>query len=100
MQKVYGNLCDDDEKGCDAQRLRLNLMLTSAHFRAQAILTLVSVSALNMACFPLGLLNDRVGPKWSGLLGSFLLMLGTVLFAFSNSESFDAYIPGTLLFPS
>lgn len=67
---------------CDKQRLRLNLMLT------------VAVTILNLVCFPLGVLVDKTGPRWVGLGGSFLTILGSLVFAFSNSRKLDLYIPG------
>lgn len=70
---------------CDRQRLRLNLMLT------------VSVTILNLVCFPFGLLVDRLGPRWVGLAGSLLTILGSMLFAFSDSRKFDLYIPAYAL---
>jgi len=70
---------------CDKQRLRLNLMLT------------VSVTLLNLVCFPLGILVDKTGPKWVGLGGSLLTILGSAVFAFSDSRKFDLYIPGYAL---
>jgi MFS family permease len=70
---------------CDRQRLRLNLMLT------------VAVTILNLICFPLGILVDKTGPKWVGLGGSILTIVGSMAFAFSDSRKFDFYIPGYAL---
>jgi MFS family permease len=66
---------------CNKQKLRLNLMLT------------VAVTLLNLVCFPLGVIVDKTGPRWVGLGGSLLTIVGSVLFAFSDSRNFDAYIP-------
>lgn len=56
----------------------------------------VAVALLNVFCFPVGFLIDRIGPKWVGLGGSISTTIGSLLFAFS-SKNFDAYIPGYIL---
>lgn len=76
------------EATCDRQRLRLNLMLT------------VSVTLLNLICFPLGIMVDRWGPRWVGVGGSLVTILGSLLFAFSDSRKFDMFIPAYALIGS
>lgn len=70
---------------CDRQRLRLNLMLT------------IAVTILNLVCFPLGIMVDRWSPRWVGMAGSIIATLGSLLFAFSNSKTFDLFIPAYTL---
>lgn len=53
----------------------------------------IAVAALNIACFPAGLITDKWGPKVAGILASVILSAGLVLFAISG-PTLDAYIPG------
>jgi MFS family permease len=99
--QVYGHLCTDTDSTnstvpidanhgdtvCTSQALRYNLMLT------------IAVAALNIACFPAGIITDRFGPRVAGIISSVIMSLGLVLFAMS-SPSFDAYIPGSDSFHS
>ena len=75
---------DDEEKMCYQQELRLNLMFTTA-----AVVT-------NICALPVGTVLDRYGPRVSGIVGSILLGIGTLLLAFAGKVPFDAYIPGYL----
>ncbi|TVY73391.1 Protein FMP42 [Lachnellula suecica] len=88
-EHVYRDLCTEDElergvRTCFAQEIHLNLMFT------------VAAVGTNVAALPIGAILDTFGPRLCGIIGSFLLAIGSVLFAFA-SPSFDAYIPGYLL---
>ncbi|CZT47428.1 related to MFS amino acid transporter [Rhynchosporium secalis] len=88
-EKVYRDLCpkDDLDRGsrtCYAQELHLNLMFT------------VAAVGTNVAALPIGAILDTFGPRICGLIGSVLLAMGAVLFAFAWQLPFDAYIPGYL----
>ena len=52
--------------------------------------------ATNVCALPVGTLLDRYGPRVSGIIGSILLTIGTLLMAFATQLPFDAYIPGYL----
>ena len=55
-------------------------------------------SAFALVFWPSGYVLDRFGPRVSNVLGCALLLLGTLLFAFSDSKSsFDAFLPGYLI---
>ena len=88
-EHVYRNLCTKDEleKGvrtCYDQEVHLNLMFT------------VAAVGTNVAALPIGAILDTLGPRVCGIIGSFLLAIGAVLFAFASEAPFDAYIPGYL----
>ena len=82
---TYAELCDDDKSGCDAQALRLNAVYTAGAF-----------------CVPLGgmvwgPLMDVKGAKWTRAVGMCVFSAGCILFAFSDSKTFDAYVPAACL---
>ena len=52
--------------------------------------------ATNVCALPVGTVLDRYGPRMSGITGSILLTIGTLLMAFATQLPFDAYIPGYL----
>ena len=52
--------------------------------------------ATNVCALPVGTVLDRYGPRVSGIVGSVLLTIGTLLMAFATQLPFDAYIPGYL----
>ena len=52
--------------------------------------------ATNVCALPVGTVLDRYGPRVSGIIGSILLTIGTLLMAFATQLPFDAYIPGYL----
>ena len=58
----------------------------------------IAVAVLNVVCFPVGYCVDKFGPPIVGIVGSFILSLGSLLFAVSDSENFDMYIPGMEFF--
>jgi MFS family permease len=56
----------------------------------------VAAVGTNVAALPIGAILDTLGPRVCGIIGSFLLAIGAVLFAFASEAPFDAYIPGYL----
>ncbi|KAG4420160.1 hypothetical protein IFR04_006723 [Cadophora malorum] len=88
-EEVYRDLCTKDEidrgaRTCYAQELHLNLMFT------------VAAVGTNVAALPIGAILDTFGPRICGVIGSFLLAIGAILFAFAWQLPFDGYIPGYL----
>jgi MFS family permease len=86
---VYRYLCTSKEieKGvrvCYEQEIRLNLMFT------------VAAVGTNVAALPIGAILDSFGPRVCGIIGSFFLAVGAILFAFAWQLPFDGYIPGYL----
>ena len=69
---------------CYEQEIRLNLMFT------------IAAVATNVCALPVGTVLDKYGPRVSGIVGSVLLGIGSLLFALAEQASFDAYIPGYL----
>lgn len=53
--------------------------------------------ATNVCALPVGTILDRYGPRVSGIIGCFFLVIGSQLMAFAVHLPFDAYIPGYLL---
>ena len=70
--------------GSSLKVFRLNVMFTTA------------AVATNVCALPVGTILDRYGPRISGIIGCFLLIIGTLLMAFAVQLPFDAYIPGYL----
>jgi MFS family permease len=56
----------------------------------------VAAVGTNVAALPIGAILDRFGPRVCGIIGSFLLAIGAVLFAFAAELPFDGYTPGYL----
>ena len=88
-EQVYRNLCTPDEiergvRTCYEQEIHLNLMFT------------VAAVGTNVAALPIGAILDAYGPRVCGIIGSLLLTIGAVLFAFAWQLPFDGYIPGYL----
>jgi MFS family permease len=89
-EDVYKYLCTKKEleKGggtCPSQELRLNLMFTTA------------AVGTNVAALPIGAILDNFGPRVCGIIGSVLLEVGALLFAFAWQLTFiDAYLLGYL----
>lgn len=50
--------------------------------------------ATNVAALPVGTILDRFGPRVCGVIGSILLAIGALFFAFAAQSPFDGYIPG------
>ncbi len=88
-EHVYRYLCTQDEidrgvRTCFAQEIHLNLMFT------------VAAVGTNVAALPVGAILDRFGPRVCGIIGSFFLTTGALLFAFAWDLSFDGYLLGYL----
>ncbi|KAG9531755.1 MFS general substrate transporter, partial [Aureobasidium melanogenum] len=88
-QGVYADRCTpkETEQGvwvCYEQELRLNLMFT------------VAAVSTNVCALPVGTILDRYGPRVAGIIGCFLLAIGSALLAFAwdARESVDLWIPG------
>ncbi|CAL3962219.1 hypothetical protein PZA11_000557 [Diplocarpon coronariae] len=86
---VYRDRCTQDEldrrvRTCYEQEVHLNLMFT------------VAAVGTNVAALPIGALLDAAGPRICGIIGSFLLAIGALLFSFAGQLSFDGYLPGYL----
>jgi MFS family permease len=84
---VFKELCTAEEQDqhispCYKQELRLNLMFT------------VAAVSTNVAALPIGTILDRYGPRVCGIIGSFLLLTGAVLFSFASKVGGDLYTPG------
>ena len=54
----------------------------------------IAAVATNCVALPVGTILDKYGPRISGMIGSILLAIGALLFAFAAQLPFDAYIPG------
>ena len=54
----------------------------------------IAAVATNCVALPVGTILDKYGPRISGMIGSILLAIGALLFAFATQLPFDAYIPG------
>lgn len=88
-EHVYRDLCTEEEleKGvrtCYDQEIHLNLMFT------------VAAVGTNVAALPIGAILDTLGPRVCGIIGSFLLTIGALLFALAWELPFDGFIPGYL----
>ena len=94
---VYSELCADDDSGlikeidgengtlCKAQTLRYN-----ACYTAGAV-------CVPLSMFLWGPLLDSRGAKLTRLLSLGMFAAGALLFAFSDSKDFDAYIPASAI---
>lgn len=82
----YQYLCKPNEQTpCPPQATRLNAVYTIAS-------TLLSTAAL-----PAGMFLDRFGPLPTELVAGVCTISGLVLLAISDSQHFDAFIPGAVL---
>ncbi|TPX48746.1 hypothetical protein SeMB42_g00317 [Synchytrium endobioticum] len=82
---VYEHLCaGDEEKPCNAQILRFNLMFA------------IASTGTNVFALPIGHFLDYFGPRLAILVGSFLFLMGGILFGISG-PTFDMYIVGYAL---
>lgn len=57
----------------------------------------IAAVAANVSALPVGTILDTWGPRVSGIIGSFFLAFGSIIFAFAHQLPFDGYIPGYLL---
>ncbi|KAL9019253.1 MAG: hypothetical protein Q9185_003427 [Variospora sp. 1 TL-2023] len=85
-ERVYREYCPkvrtSAAETCYEQEIRLNLMFTTA------------AVATNVCALPVGTVLDRYGPRVCGVIGSILLTIGTLFFAFAAQLPIDGYIPG------
>ncbi len=56
----------------------------------------IAAVATNVCALPVGAVIDKYGPRISGVIGSFLLTVGALLFALGARFDFEGYIPGYL----
>jgi MFS family permease len=56
----------------------------------------VAAVSTNVVALPVGTILDRYGPRMCGIIGSFFVAVGCLLFAFAWQLPFDGYIPGYL----
>jgi len=84
--RVYFELCEDpsDKGECDAVELQLGLIYSAGAISLPAGITIF------------GFVMDRYGSVVVRLIGCFLLVVGSVLFALCNSVTFDAYVGASL----
>ena len=54
----------------------------------------IAAVATNVCALPVGTILDVYGPRVSGIIGSILIAIGSLLWAFALQLPFDAYIPG------
>lgn len=62
-----------------------------------ALLWTVGIFALNCGPVAMGFVLDYLGPKFSGILGVCLNMLGLVLFAVSSTEGTNAFVAAAII---
>ncbi|KAI4216522.1 MAG: hypothetical protein LQ351_001011 [Letrouitia transgressa] len=88
QERVYRKFCaagkSYHEETCYEQEIRLNLMFT------------VAAVSTNVCALPVGTILDKYGPRVSGIIGSILLALGSLLFAFAARIPFDGNLLGYL----
>ena len=82
---VYSELCDSGDNLCPAQLNRLNLCFT------------IASSLAVLSSLPSGAFVDTYGPRATSVLSGFFMIFGSLLLAFADSRTFDAFIPGLSL---
>jgi hypothetical protein len=80
----YGNLCDN-KLPCVNQTLQFNKIYVIG----------VSIFFVSFAIY--GYILDKFGPKIASITGMFFNSLGTLIFALSDSRTFDAFLPALIL---
>lgn len=80
----FMELCDDTEMGPDD---------TSCDERDSAleVIYVLGTSSIFFSMFIGGFMADRYGPRLTACMGILLSALGSILFAFSDSQSFNAF---------
>ena len=81
----YGNLCDGGKIPCVNQTLQFNKIYVIG----------VSIFFVSFAIY--GYILDKFGPKIASIAGMFFNSLGTLIFALSDSRTFDAFLPALIL---
>jgi MFS family permease len=56
----------------------------------------IAAVGTNVAALPIGAILDNFGPRFCGIIGSFLLATGALFLAFAWQLPFDGYVPGYL----
>jgi len=69
---------------CKAQTEQLTLLFT------------IGSSVFTAISFPVGMCLDRIGPRYTNLIGSVCLLAGSLLFAFADSSTFNSFIPAVI----
>ena len=64
---------------------------------ALALLWTVGIFALNCGPVLMGFVLDYLGPKFTSIVGIFLNMLGLILFAVSNTDGTNAFVPAAII---
>ncbi|KAJ5101395.1 Major facilitator superfamily domain general substrate transporter [Penicillium alfredii] len=102
---VYHDRCTDDElregiQLCSQQDIKYALPTSALHLRYLTTLrlnlffTIASITA-NVSALPVGTILDRYGSRLCGLIGCFLLAIGSLFMAFSFLRPrFQGYIAG------
>ncbi|CAK9437271.1 uncharacterized protein LODBEIA_P16490 [Lodderomyces beijingensis] len=89
-QDVYASRCDVKVESADAQCVEQDLSLN--------FLFTVACMVTNICALPVGSVLDTYGPKITGIIGSFLLTLGSLSLKYAASlEIFDGYLTGYTL---
>ncbi|OQR86710.1 hypothetical protein ACHHYP_10292 [Achlya hypogyna] len=78
----YGELCASAAAGrCSVQDTQLNLIYAVATFLS------------SMISLPVGMLMDRIGPKYTILVAGLLQTSGLLLLGAADSKTFDVFVP-------
>lgn len=80
VELCHGKL--NDKGSCNSRDAQLNLIYTVA----------VNVASIGNVVWGFSL--DRFGPRTNAVCGAIILSIGYLLFGLSDSEKFDAFIPG------
>lgn len=105
-EKVYRDFCsrqelEDNVDVCSGQEIRyvprvIYPKLKTNTLRMNLMFTIAAV-ATNVSALPVGTILDAYGPRVSGIIGSFCLAAGAIIFGCAEQLPFDGYIPGYLL---
>jgi MFS family permease len=81
----FSSLCNDKQALCSSRLQRLNNIFVAGS------------TAFAFSNWPSGILLDRCGPRFSSCMGLLLCCAGALLFGYSSSSGFDAFVPGFIL---
>ncbi|TMW56445.1 hypothetical protein Poli38472_006455 [Pythium oligandrum] len=84
-ENQYAELCEDPEDSCVEQENKLNLLFAAASMAA------------NVGALPIGMFLDSFGPKITIAIAAVIEIMGLVLMALADSQTFDVFLPGYLL---
>ncbi|KZT39089.1 MFS general substrate transporter, partial [Sistotremastrum suecicum HHB10207 ss-3] len=91
-QGVYSDLCEDDREhnvphhACKDQDLQLNFLFT------------LSAVFTNVSALPIGMTLDRLGPRWTSIIGATFFALGNFMFGLQyRAPGIDTYVIGYIL---